>query len=79
MTDLEKAARAVLAAWDDDDEGCLAEAIYSLGLSVAKCRDRARPNDRPEGQLSGSLGSGEPIGGSTWRRPDDDGQENKSA
>jgi hypothetical protein len=32
--DLERAARAVLEAWDEDDEGRLAEAIYYLGLAV---------------------------------------------
>ncbi len=47
MTDLEQAARAVLEAWDDDDEGRLAEAIYQLGLAVAAVDTVARPNDRP--------------------------------
>ena len=39
---LEQAAAAVLEAWDADDEGQLAEAIYQLGLAVAEIDLRTR-------------------------------------
>jgi hypothetical protein len=43
MTDLEQAAQTVLEAWDDDDEGRMAEAVYHLGLAVATVARVAQP------------------------------------